>query len=169
MRRFHLPIACVLGVVVVAGCNEEAPPSSPPRPVTYVTLQTMDPSLTTRWTGTAESWKREEIAFEVGGRVARILEPGENIIGRTYDEEGNPLTDGTVLAELDDERYQIALERAQAGADAARTELEQVIPQQLKEAQANQELQDIQLARYQAIRAENPGAASHHSVSFQQK
>ena len=164
MRRFQLPFACLFGAVSVAGCNEKVPLSTPARPVTFVTLETIDPSASTRWTGTAESWKREELAFEVSGRVARILEPGENILGRTYDEEGTPLTDGTILAELDDQRYQIALESAQAGADASRTELEQVIPQQLKEAQAKQELDERQLARYRAIRAENPGAASQADI-----
>ncbi len=56
-----------------------------------------------RLTGTVESWKREDIGFEVAGRVLRIVEPGIDIEGRTFDEDGNLLSEGTVLAELDTE------------------------------------------------------------------
>jgi multidrug efflux pump subunit AcrA (membrane-fusion protein) len=150
---------------IAVGCSAEAErPAVPPRPVSFITLKTSNPSEMSRLTGTAESWKREEIAFEVSGRVSRIVEPGTNIVGRTLDEQGNLLSEGTILAELDDERYQIAHEQAEAGAEAVRTELEQVLPQQLNEAQANFELQKIQLARQLTIRAENPGATSQRVI-----
>jgi len=152
---------CLLTATIAAGCSAEAElPTVLPRPVTFVTLKNSDPSVTTLLAGTAESWKREEISFEVPGRVARMVEPGSNIVGLTFDEAGNPLTEGTVLAELDDERYRLALEQAEAAADATRTELEEAIPQQLKEVQANQELQQKELERQMAIRAENPGATT---------
>lgn len=158
-------LGCGMPLLALVGCGEGvAPPPEPPRPVTYVTLRTMNPGATIRLTGTAESWKREEIGFEVPGRVMRIVEPGANIVGRTFDEAGNLLTEGTELARLDDERYQIAAQQAQAGADATRTQLEQVIPQQIKEAEANLELQEKELARYQAIRAEDPGATSQQTI-----
>jgi hypothetical protein len=59
-----------------------------------------------------ESWKREDIGFEVAGRLLRIVEPGIDIEGRTVDEEGNLLSEGTVLAELDDQRYLIVAKQA---------------------------------------------------------
>ncbi len=158
-------LACGMPLLALVGCTGgDEPPPEPPRPVSYVTLGTMDPSATIRLTGTAESWKREEIGFEVSGRVKQIVEPGANIVGRTFDEAGNPLTEGTVLARVDDERYRIAEQQAQAGADATRTQLEQVIPQQLKQAQTTLELEQKELTRYQAIRAEDPGAASEQTI-----
>jgi hypothetical protein len=59
-----------------------------------------------------ESWKREDIDFEVAGRLLRIVEPGIDIEGRTVDEEGNLLSEETVLAELDDQRYLIVAKQA---------------------------------------------------------
>jgi hypothetical protein len=59
-----------------------------------------------------ESWKREDIGFEVAGRLLRVVEPGIDIEGRTVDEEGNLLSEETVLAELDDQRYLIVAKQA---------------------------------------------------------
>jgi hypothetical protein len=72
----------------------------------------LDPGAGSRLTGTVESWKREDIGFEVAGRLLRIVEPGIDIEGRTVDEEGNLLSEGTVLAELDDQRYLIVAKQA---------------------------------------------------------
>jgi multidrug efflux pump subunit AcrA (membrane-fusion protein) len=99
-------------------------------------------------TGSAESWKREDIGFEVAGRVLSVVEPGIDIEGRIFDEEGNVLSEGTVLAEVDSKRYLIAAKQAQTAAEAARTELEEVIPQQLAEAEAALALADKELERY---------------------
>ena len=99
-------LAYLLIAAIATGCSAKAEmPAVPPRPVTFVVLETSNPSATTRLTGSAESWKREELAFEVPGRVIRIVEPGANIVGRTLDEKGNPVTEGTELAQLDEERY----------------------------------------------------------------
>ena len=139
-------------ITAICGCREQAaPPVQPPRPVSYVTLQTMNPGKTNRATGSVDSWKREDIGFEVAGRLLRVVEPGATIVGQTFDEQGKLLTEGTVLAEIDDERYQIALTQAQAAANAAKTDLEKVIPQQLAQAQAVLELQEKELERYTTL------------------
>jgi len=131
------------------------PPTQPPRPVSYVTLKVTNPSQTSRLTGTAESWKREDLGFEVAGRLRRVVEPGANIVGRTFDENGEVLTKGTVLAEIDDERYQIALKTAQAAAGTAITELRSVIPATLNQAQAALELADKEVERYTNLVRDN--------------
>ena len=152
-----LPTRTILPVLLTAftaisGCREQAMPASqPPRPVSYVTLQMSNPSQSSRLTGTAESWKREDLGFEVAGRVQRVVEPGANIVGKTYDENGQVLTEGTVLAEIDDERYQIALRTAQAAAGAAKTELETVIPEQLNQAQAALDLANTDVTRFRNL------------------
>ncbi len=136
MIRNFLPfeLSLLLAFALVGCKGSSKPPKEPLRPVTYVTLKTMNPGKTSRLTGSVESWKREDIGFEVAGRVLRVVEPGANIVGRTYDKNGHLLTEGTVLAEVDDERYRIALAQAQAAANAAQADLKKVIPAQLKEA-----------------------------------
>ena len=145
----YLSIVCMFLSLFLAGCSgDEAPEERAPRAVSYVALQLSEPGTGGRLTGTVESWKREDIGFEVAGRLLSIVEPGVDIEGRTFDEEGNLLLEGTVLAKLDMERYRIAKRQAETTAEAARTELEQVIPKQLAEAQAALDLADKELQRY---------------------
>ena len=154
-KTCHLLWLGLLGMMA-GGCGSPSASSSlPARAVTFVKLKTSNPGEMSRLTGTAESWKREELAFEVPGRVIDMVEPGKTIKGETFDEDGNLLDEGDILAEIDDERYQLALKQAQAAAEAARTELEQVIPEQLNEALAALELQDKQVERYTQLVAEN--------------
>ena len=124
-KSFRFPILML--ILALTGCQGSAvPPPGPARPVNFVTLKTTKPSPINRLTGSAESWKREDIGFEVAGRVRSVVEPGANIVGRKFDEQGELMEEGTVLAEVDDKRYQILLNQAQAAAEAAETELEQV-------------------------------------------
>jgi multidrug efflux pump subunit AcrA (membrane-fusion protein) len=131
------------------GCSQDqSGEDRTPRAISYVTLTLSEPGSSNRLTGTVESWKREDLGFDVAGRVLRIAEPGIDIEGRTYDENGKLLSQGTVLAELDRERYEIARRQAQTAADAARTDVEEVVPQMLEEAKAALELADKELERY---------------------
>ena len=146
--KYTTPVA-LLSFFVLAGCSKEpVAEQRAPRPVSYMLLQLSEPGTGDRVTGTVESWKREDIGFEVAGRVMRIVEPGIDIEGRTFDEEGSLVSDGTVIAAVDEERYRIAAKQAQTAADAARIELTEVIPQQLAEAEAALELADKELQRY---------------------
>ncbi len=143
----HLLLVVLLGLL--PGCGREPVGAErAPRAVSFMPLRLTKPGGGGRLTGTVESWKREDIGFEVAGRVLSIVEPGVDIVGRTFDEDGNLLAEGTVLAELDDARYRIAAKQAQTAADAARTDLEEVVPQMLAEAQAALDLADKELERY---------------------
>jgi len=145
----YMSVALIFVIALFAGCAKEpAREQRDARPVSYISLTLSDPGAGSRLTGTVESWKREDIGFEVAGRLLRIVEPGIDIEGRTLDEEGNLLSEGTVLAELDDERYLIAAKQAQTAADAARTDLEQLVPQMLVEAEAALSLANKELERY---------------------
>lgn len=156
-----LSSTCVLIAVLLVACDQSpVGKPQPARPVTYVTLKKMNPSATTRLTGTAEAWKREELAFEVPGRVSRIVEPGINIRGRTFDENGKLLEKGTVLAELDDERYRIALKQAQDAAQVTRKQMEQVIPQQRQQAVAGFDRAKKEADRYRNLVATGAAAQS---------
>ena len=144
----HKTLVTLAGLFLTGCSSKPIVEQPPPRAVSYVSLALSEPGAGSRLTGTVESWKREDIGFEVPGRVLRIVEPGIDIEGRTFDEKDNLLSEGTVLAELDPERYLIAERQAQTAADAARTELEQVIPQQLAEAEAALALADKELQRF---------------------
>ena len=77
IQRVVIVPLLLLMKMTLAGCGGKSePPPAPARPVTFVALTTEDPSATTRLAGTAESWKREELAFEVPGRVMRIVDTG---------------------------------------------------------------------------------------------
>ena len=145
----NLAVIVAIAGFALSGCaGDQGSEQRAPRAVSYVPLTISEPGTGARRTGTVESWKREDIGFEVAGRLLSIVEPGIDIDGRTFDEEGNLLREGTVLAKLDVQRYEIAKKQARTAADAARIELEQVIPKQLAEAQAALTLADKELERY---------------------
>jgi hypothetical protein len=75
--------------------------------------------------------------------VQWTIEESEKVEGRTYDQEGNALTEGTILARLDTTRYELAISSAEAKlaaihaqADAAQIEIEQVLRERLKAGEA---------------------------------
>ena len=150
-------------VALLAACGKEfEPPVRPPRPVSYVTLQSLAPAAATRLAGTVDSWKRVEVGFEVGGRVVHMVDAGTEIQGEIVDVSGKRRTPGTVIARLDDERYGVDLKEqkallasAEAKVKASQTELESVIPEKLKAAQADLVLQDQEVKRYTRMVAEN--------------
>lgn len=147
---------CV-GWVLLAGCGgaqntaERAP--SPP-PVAVLTLVKSEPNPHDRITGSVDSWKTEDIGFEVAGRVSYVIEPETDIEGRTFDENGNPISDGTLLARLDNERYRLRVESAQAQIavterqkDALRIEVDYVIRAQKEAAAAELGLAKAEIER----------------------
>ena len=112
---------------VILGCgsgNKEEADKPRPRPVTYMLLKMSDPSNLTRITGSVESWKVEKVGFQVEGRVLFVVEPGVEIIGNIYDEKGAVLENGTVMAELKDERHALRLKEANARVAARQADLD---------------------------------------------
>ena len=160
----------ILAGGLLAGCEEEqnlVPVSERARPVSFMTLETSDPSRLARVTGSAESWKKELIGFRVNGRVRYVLDPGTEITGTIEDEEGNVLEPGTIIAELDNDRYKLRLDEAQARLETAkaraqvvRTEAEKTIPARLVEAEATNEKNRREFARQQNIFEKGAGARS---------
>ena len=155
------PAAALLMMVVLSGCSDTGTsPPTPSRAVTFATLKLMNPAAIDRVTGSVESWKREEVGFEVSGRVLYASDPGVAVEGRTYDERGEMISPGTVIAEIDPKRYVVALQQAEAEvavaearATATRIEIEKVLPQKIRAAKSILELQSRELTRYRkAIR-----------------
>ncbi|MEK6236406.1 MAG: HlyD family efflux transporter periplasmic adaptor subunit [Planctomycetales bacterium] len=140
-----------------AGRNKEAPPKLP-RPVSVIILKQLDPRDSITLTGSVTSWKEEQIGFQVAGRIESILEPGVDVLGRTFDEERTQLTEGEVIAELEKDRFDLKLASAQAvldtavaTANAAQADLDNVLPQEIKAAEAEVAYQQEELARNEEL------------------
>lgn len=146
-----------------------------PRPVQVLRLIWEKPVSTTRYTGSISAWKVEDIGFEVGGRIEEMLEAGTNVTGpapngrptetpqqieqELRDElqpnppEQVPGNEGlqpalaTVIARLNDGRYQANLRSAQARVRTSRAqreaisqELAEVLPVKIKSAELDLEI-----------------------------
>ncbi len=151
--------AAVVLAAALGGCDRQrgGTPASPPRAVTVVELAVRDPSVSLRLSGSVEPWKQEDIGFEVPGTLRFVCGENVDVEGRTLDEQGRVITEGTVLASLDRSRYELAVEEAEAEVAAAkaarqatRTEVASVLPAQIKAAEA-----DLDLARNELKRLED--------------
>jgi multidrug efflux pump subunit AcrA (membrane-fusion protein) len=107
-----------------------------------ITLRESQPSQSLALTGTVGSWKTEQIGFEVSGRVRFVIEP-ETLV----DSVRSNGSDAIPLAKLDPERYETAVESANASIvmlerskTAAEIERDRVLPAQRDAAIAAQEL-----------------------------
>ncbi len=155
-------LALLLAVSLLAGCGGSAADEGGqplPRPVAVFPLQSIDPSTKLAVTGSLAAWKVEEIGFQVGGRIENIyFEAGENLYGRTFDEEGTMLTPGDTIAELESRRYQLAKDSAEANLQSAlarvkalHTEIEYIIPKRVAAAGARQKLASQEFARIETL------------------
>ena len=122
LRNIIIPIvlSCVY-MLIGCGKKETTDTGQDPRPVTVLELREINPIKPLQLTGSVNSWKDEDISFEVEGRVEWIVEMATNLEGRW--KEGNVVNvQGDVLARLDERSYQIKLKRAKAEKDRAQAE-----------------------------------------------
>ena len=155
----HARVGALMAAVAAGlwGCKDKAPPAAPPpRPVTVIALKSMNPTARLRLTGSAESWKQEDVGFEVSGRVEGVIEPGSEVLGRSFDENGKQITKGTVLARLDEEGYRLSVDSAKAQEQsgvaqvkALEIEIAKVLPAGVKAAKADLAYKKVQ---YEATR-----------------
>lgn len=112
LPRFHLLLASLLAVTL-AGCRTEAKPQVSIRPVVteVVALQTIQP--TASYPGEVKARHESDLAFRVGGKI----------ISRSVD-VGDRVSTGQVLARLDPQDAELAVQAAQAQVAAAAAEVE---------------------------------------------
>lgn len=165
-------LVCGVLVLLTAGCG--APPPAPqsvketPRPVSVWMLRQSAPGSSEIVTGSVDAWKTEQIGFEVSGRVRWVIEPEQDIEGRRLDRTGTTLlSEGSVLAQLDDERYGFAVESAEAAVEQARRQKEAVeieiartLPARIQAAQADEKLAQLELNRLKRLLQTNSTAQS---------
>ena len=100
-------------------------PKVHPRPVTFMTLKKANPEIRSLLAGSVLAWKKETIGFNVNGRVKFVAEPGTNVEGRVIDESNANVTQaGTLIARIEDRRYEIAVREARAGVQDMQAEHE---------------------------------------------
>ena len=136
-----------------------------PRPVEVKTLIVQAPESSSRVAAVVASWKTEDVSMEVGGRIERVVEPNTNIEARVVDEDGNIVVNGTPIATVDAERYELQVQRAKAEVvraeqtiKAAKIELEKTIPSQIRAAEAERKRAKIELDRSIRLFDQNAGA-----------
>ncbi|MDR4506621.1 MAG: efflux RND transporter periplasmic adaptor subunit [Candidatus Brocadiaceae bacterium] len=122
MRIIMLFIFCIC-FSVFTGCKKQKDihTGPNPRPVTVIELREMNPVKELQLTGSVKSWKEQDIAFEVNGRLEKIVEMGIQLEGR-WEEEGEALVQGDILARIDARPYRIRVKAAAAERDRAEAE-----------------------------------------------
>lgn len=117
-----------------AACSSvEAPPVDRPmarRPVTVIELVEHDYLQESRATGSVSLYREEQVGFEVTGRILSVLDEGLEVQGPAFNESGETVRAGDVIASLDSTRYRLQvgavearLRAAQRGLDAVRSQL----------------------------------------------
>ena len=136
-----------------------------PRPVTTVKLAESPPPSQSLVTASVGSWKTEPIGFEVGGRIEFVVEENPPIEGRVFAAQGQELIEGTPVARVESERFELQVARASAEVSrasqnllVAETELNESIPAQIAAAVASRTLAQQDFDRSQKLNARNAGS-----------
>jgi len=95
----------VVSCVILMGCQPETVlKTNTPRPVTTIPLKGSSDGRVNTVTGSVGAWKQEDLAFEVSGRLATVIERGRNIEGRqrfidleSEDERVPPISEGFAI------------------------------------------------------------------------
>lgn len=140
-------------LILATACEKQAdtaPAAPAPRPVSVVILREVDPVEPLRITGVVRPWMEQDVAFEVTGRVEFITEQGTQLSGR-WEENGETIVQGDMLARIDPLSYQAALDAARANVEFSEVRLDKVLPAEAEEARANEVAMQSELDRIQAI------------------
>ncbi len=164
--QVHVTILCLLAFV--AGCKQtknEAPKEKPPRPVEVATLALKTQQDRQVVSASVASWKSEEIAFEVNGRIEWVAERNTNIEGRVVNQQGEVVIAGDPIARVESETYRLQVEKANAelekakqSVSATKTELDEGFPAQLRAAKADLKNAEIDRDRRVRLVERNAGA-----------
>lgn len=113
MDRWFLHVILAFSLAIpLAGCGEEeAPPPPVVRPVKILELGGSDDAQVLEFPGTVKAGRHAELAFEVSGKLESLSVT-----------EGQPVSEGDVLAALDDRDFQAKLDAERAKERAAEAE-----------------------------------------------
>jgi RND family efflux transporter MFP subunit len=121
---------CLLALMPLAGCGPKAPVAADqPVPVRVRAPNRVRQPVSVAVSGTVEANVTAQGAFQIAGRVAKV-----------FVEEGQAVSKGQVLAELDSTDYRNAYDAAQGQADAARA-----VDDKAQEGPRSQELEQARI------------------------
>ena len=115
------PLLIVMCLLNSCGKQEAVETGPNPRPVKVLKLSVIDPVKPLQLTGSVMSWKEQDIAFEVSGRLEWIVEMGTNLAGR-WEEKGEVHVEGDLLAHIEERPFKLKLKAARAERDRAEAE-----------------------------------------------
>ncbi len=159
-------LRCGLLLLLFAGCQSEDATvvEKKPRPVEVQSLAMQAPASSSLVSAVVGSWKTENLGMEVGGRIQRVAEPNTDIEARVRNEDGQVIIEGTPIAQIDRERYELQVQsakadvnRAQQAIAAADIEIEKTIPSRLRAAEAERKRAQIEYDRSQRLVQQNAG------------
>jgi membrane fusion protein (multidrug efflux system) len=128
--RICVTAMCLLVLLLLAGCGPKAPVAADqPVPVRVRTPNRVRQPVSVAVSGTVEANVTAQGAFQIAGRVAKV-----------FVEEGQAVSKGQVLAELDSTDYRNAYDAAQGQADAARA-----VDDKAQEGPRSQELEQARI------------------------
>ena len=169
-KQCHSRTAFVTSVFMLAwviGCSAESDivPEKKPIPVEVQVLEKSNLDTKSFVTAPVASWKTEQIGMEVNGRIEWVVEPNSIIEGRVRDAEGNLIIEGTPIARIDKERYELQVQsavaqvaRAEQAIEASRIQIEDTLPAQVRAAEADMKRTKTDLGRSQRLVDQNAGS-----------
>lgn len=119
-------------------------------PVSVIEVRPELVEITDSYSGMVRPLERYSLGFEIAGRVVP-LEDGR------FPDEGHRVSQGQVLAKLDDRAFNSQLQEALAQLEHAKAQIEQANAQ-IEEAHARQRKAISDLARGEGLKARGPGA-----------
>ncbi|XZE17572.1 efflux RND transporter periplasmic adaptor subunit [Pirellulaceae bacterium SH449] len=165
IRRLGLLLLGFTGAIItILGCDSPraAGPfevEKPPKPVSVMTLNRTQQLRHQTITGSVAPWKSERIGFEVSGRINFVIEPNEGVQPHLHSRDAKS---PTILASLEPERFQLAVETAKADVavaerrlEANRVTIEQRLPTSIASAEAEHKLAAMELARFSQLSKQN--------------
>ena len=161
-----------LTLFALVGCEvaEEEIAAKKPRPVELDVLSKRTPPGRALVPAVVASWKTEKVGAEVAGSIKWVVENNSDIQGRIRDEDGTLIMEGTPIAQIDTERYELQLESAEAEVARAKNAIEAVeieiadtLPSQMRAAKAVLKRARIEYDR--SVKLFKIGAASGSDVN----
>ena len=163
-----LLIATALALLPL-GCARQADAVSKPKPAKPVTVMTLDRTRQLQrqlMTGSVAPWKTEQVGFEVTGRISFVIEPNEDVQPRIPSDTAPP---ETTLARVDRERFEIAVESANADVQVAERRfqanevaIDQRLPAAVSSAKAELQLAEAEHERASRLSGQNAISRSEY-------
>jgi membrane fusion protein (multidrug efflux system) len=118
-------------LLTFSGCKKDAPPAAGPPEVQVVAVEQRDVPVYRDWVGTLEGEVNATISAQVTG----------NLMTQNY-VEGNTVTNGQVLFQIDDRPYKATLDQALAKLGKSELDVKRYTPLAATQAISQQELDD---------------------------